>query len=171
MRGENGVINFKVYENATDFIGIAEVTLPEIAQKTEEIVGAGLSGAISAPFIGQVEAMTTTMNFRTLTKSAIRLAEPGKHQLDLRAAQQYTDNSTGKVGIDKIKHVVIVQPVKINPGKLAPASTTDTTVELATTYIATYINGDKVLEIDPINNIYFVNGNDYLEEVRKALGN
>ncbi len=171
MRGENGVINFKVYENANDLLGIAEVTLPEIAQKTEEITGAGIAGGVSVPFIGQIEAMTTTLNFRSLTKSAIKLAEPVKHQLDLRAAQQYTDSSTGKVGIDRIKHVVIVQPVKINPGKLAPASTADAAVELATLYLATYINGEEVLEIDPINNIYKVNGVDYLTEVRKALGN
>ncbi len=38
------------------------------------------------------------------------------------------------------------------------------------TYYATYIDGKKVLEIDILNFIYYVNGVDYLEDVRKALG-
>ena len=38
------------------------------------------------------------------------------------------------------------------------------------TYFATYIDGAKVLEIDILNFIYFVNGVDYLADVRKALG-
>ena len=38
------------------------------------------------------------------------------------------------------------------------------------TYFATYIGGVKVLEIDILNFIFFVNGVDYLADVRKALG-
>lgn len=34
----------------------------------------------------------------------------------------------------------------------------------------TYIDGKKKLEIDPLNYIYYVNGKDYLADVRKALG-
>lgn len=37
-------------------------------------------------------------------------------------------------------------------------------------YYATYIDGKKKLEIDPLNYIYYVNGKDYLADVRKALG-
>lgn len=38
--------------------------------------------------------MSLTLNFRSVTTDAIKLAEPRKHQLDLRAAQQSWDNST-----------------------------------------------------------------------------
>lgn len=37
-------------------------------------------------------------------------------------------------------------------------------------YEDTYIDGKKKLEIDPLNYIYYVNGKDYLADVRKALG-
>lgn len=40
----------------------------------------------------------------------------------------------------------------------------------AVSYYATYIDGKKKLEIDPLNYIYYVNGKDYLADVRKALG-
>ena len=44
MKVENGVTNFAVYEDATEYYGMAEVTLPEIASLAEEVKGAGISG-------------------------------------------------------------------------------------------------------------------------------
>lgn len=37
MKIENGVTNFAVYEDATEYYGMAEVTLPEITQISEEV--------------------------------------------------------------------------------------------------------------------------------------
>jgi len=42
MKIENGVTNFAVYEDATEYYGMAEVTLPEITQISEEVKGAGI---------------------------------------------------------------------------------------------------------------------------------
>lgn len=69
-----------------------------------------------------------------------------------------------------VKHVLVVNPKKFAPGKLAPASSAEASGEYPVTYYATYIDGKKVLEIDILNFIYYVNGVDYLEDVRKALG-
>ena len=44
MKVDNGTTNFAVYEDATEFYGMAEVTLPEISQIAEEVKGAGISG-------------------------------------------------------------------------------------------------------------------------------
>ena len=96
MKVENGVTNFAVYEDATEYYGMAEVTLPEITQISEEVKGAGIAGTFDGTFVGHLEAMSLTLNFRSVTTDAIKLAEPRKHQLDLRAAQQSWDNSTGR---------------------------------------------------------------------------
>lgn len=170
MKVDNGVTNFAVYEDATEYYGMAEVGLPEVSQMTEEIKGAGISGAFNAAFVGMMEAMTLTLNFRSVTADAIKLLKPQNHQLDLRAAQQYRDNASGKYVHQAVKHVLIVSPTKYTPGKLAPASSADASGEYAVTYYATYIDGVKVLEIDVINFIYYVDGTDYLADVRKALG-
>lgn len=170
MKIENGITNFGVYEDATEFYGMAEVTLPEIAHMTEEVKGAGISGSFNGAFVGHIEPMTLGLNFRTVTRDAIRLAEPRNHQLDLRAAQQSWDNIAGKYIQTAVKHVLIVSPTKFAPGKLAPASPAEASGEYSATYYATYIDNVKVLEIDILNFIYFVNGVDYLADVRKALG-
>lgn len=170
MKADIGTNSFAVYEDATEYYGMAEVTLPEISQISEEIKGAGISGAFNGAFTGQVEAMTLTLNFRTVTSYAIRLNEPRNHHIELRASQQYWDNVAGKHVQQAIKHVLLITPTKLAPGKLAPASSAEASGEYSATYFATYIDGEKKMEIDILNFIYNMNGKDYLEEVRKALG-
>ena len=170
MKVENGVTNFAVYEDATEYYGMAEVTLPEISSITEEVKGAGISGTFNGAFVGHIEAMTLTLNFRSVTKAAIRLLEPQNHQIDLRASQQVWDSGAGRFKQSHVKHVLMVTPTKYSPGKLAPASPAESSGEYSVTYFATYIDGVKIMEIDILNFIFFVNGVDYLEDVRKALG-
>lgn len=169
-RVDETVINFAVYEEATEYYGMAEVALPELSSITQEVQGAGINGTLESVVLGHVEAMSMTMNFRTLTKNAVKLAEPRNHMLDLRAAQQEHDTVSGKTNVVKVKHVLVVRPKKLNPGKLAQASPGEVSGEYAVSYFATYIDGEKMVEIDILNFIYFINGIDYLAEVRKALG-
>lgn len=164
------IINFQVYENATEYYGMAEVGLPEISFITNEVKGAGISGTFESVVLGHLEAMTLTLNFRTIVADAIALLEPRDHQIDLRVAQQDKDTVTGQTKVVALKHIFVVKPKKLNPGKVAPATPADASGEYATTYWATFIDGEKVLEIDILNFIYFVNGKDYLADVRRALG-
>lgn len=167
---DDSVINFAVYEDGTEHLGMAEVTLPEISNITNEVKGAGINGTYESVVIGHIEAMTLTLNFRTFTKSAVKLAAPGLHQIDLRAAQQSTDSATQKKKVAKVKHVMKIESKKLAPGKVAPASPADASGEYPVSYWAAYIDGEKVLEIDILNFIYFADGTNYLADVRKALG-
>lgn len=164
------ITNYAVYEDATEYLGTSEVTLPEITNLAEEISGAGIAGNVEAVIIGHIEAMTLTLNFRTVTANTIKLAEPRVHKLDLRAAQQEQNTRTGQTEVRPVKHILKVRPKKLAPGKLAAASASDANGEYAVTYYAIYIDGKKTLEIDQLNYIFYVNGKDYLADVRKALG-
>ena len=170
-RINESVINFKVYENANEYYGMAEAALPEISNMTNEVKGAGISGTFESIVIGHLEAMTLTLNFRTFTKDAIALLEPRDHNIDLRVAQQDKDTVSGKTVVTAVKHIFTVKPKKLSAGKVAPASAADASGEYSVTYWATFINGQKTLEIDIQNFIYFINGTDYLAEVNRALGN
>lgn len=167
---DEAVINFAVYEGGTEFLGMAEVSLPEISNLTAEVKGAGINGTFESVIRGHVEAMTLGLNFRTLTKDAIRLFEPKNHQIDLRVAQQSTENTSGNASVIAVKHVFIVAPKKLAPGKVAPATPADASGEYPVTYWACYINGERKIEIDILNFKYEINGVDYLANVRKALG-
>ena len=164
------VVNFAVYEDANEYLGMAEATLPDLEYLAEELSGAGIAGNVEEIIIGHLSAMTTTLNFRTVCKAAVRLLEPRTHKLDLRVAQQQMNNRTSETTITGVKHIMRVKPKKTALGKVAAASTADVSGEYATQYYAMYMDGEKVTEVDPLNFICIINGYDYLAEVRKALG-
>lgn len=164
------VVNFSVYEDAIEYLGMAEVTLPEISNLTQEISGAGIAGNVEAVVVGHLSAMSMTLNFRTVTEAAIRLTEPRLHKIDLRVAQQSQNTTTSTISTNSMKYILRVKPKKFAPGKAAPASAADASGEYAVYYFAMYMDGVKKIEVDPFNFIYYINGRDYLQEVRRALG-
>lgn len=164
------VVNYAIYEDAVEYLGTTEVSLPDLEYMTQEIQGAGIAGTIEEVILGHLAAMTTTFSFRTITEAAVKLMEPRVHKIDLRVAQQGLDTRTSQTEVKPVKHILKVKPKKTALGKLAVASAADVSGEYATSYYALYIDGAKVTEIDPLNFICIINGTDYLKQVRKALG-
>ena len=163
------IVNYAIYEDSKEFLGTVDATLPNIAWLTSTISGAGIAGNIDA-IIPHLDAMTLGLSFRTTTKEAISLAEPRRHTIDLRAARQDENPVSGRFETVPIKHVLVVLPKTHTSGRLGPATTSDASGEYAVRYWATYINGEKVNEFDPMNYICIMNGVDYLADVRTALG-
>lgn len=167
---DQSVINFAVYEDSVEYLGMAQVTLPDITMLSESISGAGIAGNIESIILGHIDAMTLGMNFRTVSPQSIKLSQPRRHIIDLRVAQQEEDPVNGTINVVKVKHVFVVIPKSDKGGTVAPATPTNGSGEYAVRYWATYIDGKKVREIDPLNFIFYINGTDYLSSVKKALG-
>lgn len=167
---DQSLVNFALYEDGTEYMGIAKATLPDLNYLTQVISGAGMSGNLEAVIVGHLDTMTLGLEFRTTTTQAIKLAEPRRHQIDMRVAQQAENAVSGNLEISGVKHVFVVMPKGFKAGTVAPASSADSSGEYAVRYWATYTDGKKTLEIDPLNFICNINGTDYLAEVRKVLG-
>ena len=167
---DESVINFAVYEDSVEYVGMAGVTLPNLAAIVQTLSGAGIAGNVEVPVLGHYDVMCLTLNFRTTTEHSVRLSEPRRHNIDLRMAQQIEDTVAGEVKVQSIKHVLVVVPKTDTGGTVAPAAPTNGSGEYSVRYWATYIDGAKVREIDPLNFICEVNGVDYLADVRKAIG-
>lgn len=167
---DESVINFAVYEDSVEYVGMAGVTLPNLAAIVQTLSGAGIAGNVEVPVLGHYDVMSLTLNFRTTTEHSVRLSEPRRHNIDLRMAQQIEDTVAGEVKVQSIKHVLVVVPKTDTGGTVAPAAPTNGSGEYSVRYWATYIDGAKVREIDPLNSICEVNGVDYLADVRKAIG-
>ena len=170
MLHPEALIDFKVYEDKNEYLGIAQVTLPDIAYITQQLTGAGIAGNVEAVLIGMVDAMTTSMQFRSCTDAAAKLAKPIAHQIDLRVAEQYWDSVAGQRTVQADKYVLKLIPKKFTPGNIAPASPTDANGEYSTYYYAAYKDGKQLWEIEPHNYICVIDGVDYMQPVRKALG-
>ena len=167
---DESVINFAVYEDSVEYVGMAGVTLPNLAAIVQTLSGAGIAGNVEVPVLGHYDVMSLTLNFRTTTEHSVRLSEPRRHNIDLRMAQQIEDTVAGEVKVQSIKHVLVVVPKTDTGGTVAPAAPTNGSGEYSVRYWATYIDGAKVREIDPLNFICEVNGVDYLADVRMAIG-
>lgn len=167
---DQSLVNFACYEDGTEYMGIAKATLPDLTALTQTISGAGISGNIEAVILGHFDTMTLGLEFRTTTTQALRLVEPRRHNIDLRVAQQNENAVSGELEISGVKHVFVVMPKTFKAGTVAPASQADSSGEYPVRYWATYVDGEKTLEIDPLNFICNINGTDWLAPVRKALG-
>lgn len=162
--------NFEVYEDAKRFLGVADAKLPSLSFITASMSGAGIAGNIDTIVKGHTEAMSLSMNFRTMTEAAMGLTTPDCHQIEFRGARQDEDATSRRLIVVPVKHVLVVLPKTYDAGKFAPASTSDASGEYAVRYWAHYVNGKKILEVDPMNYICLINGVDYLADTRAALG-
>lgn len=164
-----GVINYALYENSTDYLGITQVDLPSLEFITNTITGAGIAGEIETILVGQMKAMNITFKHTMLTASAISLSTPEVHTWELREAQQSAETS-GELRLTGVKHIFRAYPKSMSGGSLKPQSTSDPETVASVQYWAEYRDGQKVMELDPLNNICYINGKDYLATLRKALG-
>lgn len=164
------MINYMAYKDGDVLIGTANVELPSLDALTEKVKGAGIAGEIDASVIGHYDAMTLGLQWRTIQGDAISLAAPVAHALDFRGSQQIYDSSAGTFSTLSVKVVVRAMPKKTSLGKMIVAGQTDTKNEFEVSYIKIYIDGEKVFELDKYNFICFIDGTDYLEQVRNDLG-
>ena len=91
-------INFAIYEDGIEYMGMASVGMPTLTNLTQSISGAGIAGNVEAIIKGHVDTMTLTLNFRTTSPASVRLSEPRSHTIDLRVAQQEEDPVSNTIG-------------------------------------------------------------------------
>ena len=164
------LINFRVYENGNDLLGVADVQLPSIEPMTDTVKGAGIAGEVDSPILGHFGSMTATLNWRTVTKPLVRLAQQKAHSLDLRGAIQVYNAALGEYAVIPLKVVLRGIPKKTDLGKLDVGSAGDASSEFEVVYMKVTLNGETMIEIDKYNYICVINGEDYLLQVRTALG-
>lgn len=164
------LINFRVYRDGVDMLGVADVTLPDLEAMTETVKGAGIAGEVDSPVLGHFQSMTMALNWRVPTKDVVLLAQQKAHSLDCRGSIQIYDAGAGAYKTVGLKVVTKVMPKKTGIGKLDVGTTTDTSNEFEVLYIKVLLDGAEILEIDKYNYICKINGVNYLADVRRNLG-
>lgn len=161
--------NFSAWEDATTWLGIVDVEIPAFEALTETLKGAGILGEGTISVKGHFGSQTLKLNWRTLSKDAVRLAEPKVHTLDFRGNQQLFDALNGYSDQEVVVKTRCV-PLNFSPGKFAVAAATETANEFEVHYIKIIVDGKTMLEYDKYNSVYVVNGVDVMADVRKNLG-
>ncbi len=163
-------INFSVYLNGEDLLGVAEGTIPALESMTSEVKGAGVAGVIESPVIGHFNSTNFSLTWRTVTKDFLKLFDHTTNDLELFAALQQYDAGLGEYKAVQL-HVYIKAITKTRtPGNLVVGDNMDTQMEFEVPYMKIELDGKEWIELDKYNYIYKVNGVDQLADVRTALG-
>ena len=86
---DQSIINFKVYEDSVEYVGMAQATLPDLTALTQSISGAGIAGNVEAVILGHFDAMTLGLNFRTVTDQSDHVVAFMAHGACFRHAQRH----------------------------------------------------------------------------------
>jgi hypothetical protein len=164
------LINFSVYRDGNEFLGVSDVTLPSFEAMTQTLSGAGIAGEIDSPTIGHFGSMTVTLNWRSVERSTVRLLQQKAHALDFRGAIQVYDSSAGTYRTAGLKVTVRAMPKSGSLGNFQAANPMEASNELEVTYIRIVQDGVELLELDKFNFIFRVDGEDALADVRSQLG-
>lgn len=174
------VVNYMVYtEDESEFLGTAQVTLPSLSFLTQEVRGSGIMGAITVPIIAELQSMQIQLQMMALSDQAYKIAEHKVQTLVLYEAQEHTNLSNYAMGIASVRHTMKIMTTQMDGGTLQPQSVSNPSINASVLYWKVE-RGDasesgspdytKIMELDPINYICFINGTDYAALVRNAMG-
>lgn len=175
---DESVINYRVWHNTNahnDYVGLAQIDLPTIENITQEVSGSMISGTPSIPVLGHIGDMSMGITFKSCNKKAGDLLTPGEHVITVVAAVQRKNVGSQELRPVKEKYLITVQPKSFNAGTLKPASLQETKLDFTVTKFIVMEYNDAtreteiVVDVDPLNFKYVVNGKDYLAEVREVL--
>lgn len=163
-------INYEVFAGGVRKLGTAEVALPTVEPMTSTLSGAGIGGEIEMPTPGMTSSMELELTWRTVNERNTAMLKMGAQDLELRNANEVYDAGTGLIKAQAVKINIRGLVKSSDLGSLKPADHTDTKTTFEVIYLKITIDGKRYVEIDKLNYIHYVDGTDYLADVRKALG-
>lgn len=159
-----------VYVNGTSTHGQAqEVSLPEVQFNKGEYKALGLIGVAS--FFNGVDKMEATIKWNYPDNEVqIACANPRK-SVDLMVRSNKMIFVNGDLD-SEVPVVVYLKGTSNNhgTGSYKAKEDTDISTKLDITYMKQVVNGQEILEIDVLNNILRINGEDQLADYKKNLG-
>lgn len=168
------VINqFKAYdsEESAEIVGTTgEITLPTVETKTSTINGAGILGDIEESVVGQFNSIKMDIPFRVISTDIFKLMKTNKPTgVVLRGAVQGFDTETSQATFKQMKVSVKGKVSSINPGKVKAGEQMDCSISLELTYIKIIYDDVVGLELDKLNNVYIVDGEDMLANIKNLI--
>ncbi len=159
-----------VYLKGEELLGVADANLPDFEYETEAFNPLGVAGEIEPTSPAGLKALTLKLKFRMLTPQAVELLSPESKEIEILGAVSFVDPQSKNTAIKQARAFAIVQPKKEGMGKIEAKKTMDPEIELSVFYYLFELDGQKLVEYDPINWVLYINGKDYLRDVRVALG-
>ena len=162
--------NFNIFNDANSYQGIAKnITLPALARKMEAYRGGGMNGPVKADLGLSDDGIQVEWTLGGWDLLAIR-------QWGATSASAVALRFTGAVQQDDTGATQAVEVVmrgrheEIDFGNAEPGGDTEHSITTTCTYYKLTVDGEVLVEIDILNMVEIVNGDDILADQRAALG-
>jgi uncharacterized protein len=166
----NRITNANVYMDGESYLGRAEeVKLPEVSAMMTDHKGLGLIGKFELP--SGIDKMEGSIKWNSLYQDAFtKIANPFVAvSLQVRANLDVY-NAQGRVEQKALVVFMTVMFKKFPGGMFKPHDNAEFDTSFTCQYMKTVIDGDELLEVDVLSNIYKVAGVDQLAAYRDNLG-
>ncbi|MFA9285093.1 phage major tail tube protein [Comamonas sp. SY3] len=160
--------NFAVFKDGISYLGqVPEVTLPVLTRKMEEYQAGGMGGPVKQDF--GMEAMSMEYKMAGWADGTHSGFGSGRHDgTMLRFAGALDAEDTGQV--DVIEVVARGRISEIDKGSAKVGEATEHTYKMELSYYKEVLNGQTIAEIDFVNMVEIIDGEDNQAAVRAALG-
>ncbi len=166
----NRVTNCNIYLDGESFLGKAEeINLPMINFKMVEHKALGMVGTLE--FFAGIEKMEAKIKWNSYYAKAMKkFANPFKNiSLQCRASLETYDNG-GRTGQVPMVVFMKVAPKGFPGGNLKQHDNAELESNLTCYYFKQEINGEVIVEFDPMANIFKVDGVDLLAQYKANIG-
>jgi len=171
-KGEfNQVVNANVYLNGNNLLGKAkEIKLPEIAYKMAEYSPLGQFGKFKLPT--GVDFMEATIQWNSFYQDVMEhVANPfAALQLQSRSSLEVWDPSQGRIAEKALVTFMTATPQKVPLGTFKQQEPSEQETSYNVTYIKQTLDGEDVIEIDVLANIWKVKGVDLMQQYKENIG-
>ena len=166
----NRITNANIYVNGNSLLGRAEeIKLPDISAIMQEHKALGMVGKIELP--AGFDKLEGEIKWNSLYKDVAKtVANPFKAvQLQCRSSIE-TYGAQGRIQEVSLVTFLTVMFKKNPIGTFKQHDNAEFGSGFTATYIKQVIDGDEVLELDYLANIFRVGGEDMLETYRANIG-
>ena len=167
----NRITNANVYSSGNSLIGkVEEVKLPAIKGKTVEVKVLGLAFDNELP--AGFEKMTGTMKFNAVYPELIEeFGSPfNTRQIQVRSSLESYDSSGRTSEVSVVAFLTVRFKDALPPIGLKQNDNPEQESEYSCSYYRLEIDGERMIEVDSLANIFFVKDVDELAQYRINLG-
>ncbi|BDV42440.1 phage major tail tube protein [Geotalea uraniireducens] len=164
------ITNANVYMDGASFLGkVEEAKLPDVVATLAEHKALGMIGKVELP--NGIDKMEMTMKWNSLYGDVLKkAANPFTAvQLQCRCSQE---TYTGQGRTEEVPVTVFLTGTfkKFPLGGFKQHENVEAETTLAITYFRLVVNGEDIVEVDVLANIYKVGGVDLLAQFRSNIG-
>lgn len=160
--------NFNVFNDGQNYVGLCQkITLPTLKRKMEKYRGGGMNGEVSIDM--GVDALECEHEYGGIERQLF--AQWGLARADgvlLRFMGAYQDEASGAVSAAEV--VMRGRHEEVTLGEAEGGSPSPMTVKSTLTYYKLTVDGQVLVEVDLVNMVEVVNGEDRLAQQRQAIG-